>query len=571
MDQRTYELVANFISDRTGMRIVFEHDCIPCADPESRVIKLPYNIKDENVFGALALVMHEAAHIQHTIFDHEPITDSMPTKFEVLNAAEDIRIDAKNFRLLPNIRDFYRELYKKCVGGRVDQQWQMAPVQQRILATLITDLLSFKGMIRPDEQVDNFIKDNGLEAKMSMLCQTLNALEYTIKNEGNKVNEQVLYKQAREQVDEIHKILCGPMQPQGGKQIVKKKSKGGTGQGQGQGYGDPDDQEDSGDTGDEPDEDNDDDGESIEALTKGVDGKSVDDFDKQPKPSKKAGGGKGQGSGKGGGFKEISHHDAASLLRKPIRVVFEKGTTSSGRGSALVGEACLEEATKHGLRELLNEKCVKVIPDGVSLDTDSLHSYYTGDIDELFKDQKLVTRKKSKIILMLDASGSMQSQMVLDHGEKRKVVLANAEAIRKVLQEVVHTEGVNVAYEVWAFDDKCWKLDERDYQQSYNDKFGGGTDILVAFDRAHASLCEPDVEGEKLLLLLTDGEVHHNEVAQLKKKILMNNSNAKVLIIGVGANITGFFVKEIVGANNILAEKHSNIILFEAIMTLLGG
>lgn len=577
MDQRTYELISQFISERTGVRIEFIlDDAVPHADVANKVIYLPANIKDENVFAALAITMHEAGHIQHTLFDPKQLVGECRQRFGILNAIEDVRIDIKNFDLLPNIKEFYRQLMKKTVGQKSDKDWEQAPIQMKVLATLICNLEQFRGEMTTDKNIDRFIEDNRLMEQAFDLMKHLDWLEYAQK-QSRLTDCKVYYREAKKIIDSIHKIIFGkqPQQPTGPQpQGRPDPNGGGTGKGKGKGKkadGDEEEcqgsgeQEQEGDNKDEGGSDKD--GEGKQGNPDKQDGDKDDeaeaDDSQKPKNPKE---------------EELGDTGVMELLRRRASEVFGQSRhTSRGRGSAILGQVALEETTKNGLRELLNEKCIHEISEGNILDTNNLTTFFTGDIGELFKEQKVIARKKSKIVLMLDASGSMSERMCFskDYTRKDHVVVKNALAIKKILDEVCEMEGMNVVYETWAFSCSTWKcgmpLDNTNdgyFKQGY---YGGGTDIVEGLKQAQKTLTDPEVEGERLLIFLTDGEVSELQIADMKKKIMYSNSNIKALIIGVGANINGFFVKQVIGNNNIIAEKHSNIVLMEAICQLLGG
>ena len=67
MNRRTYELLAKWIAENQKVNIEFGVQG-PVADVKNNRIILPHNIKDSNVFAALAWLMHEAAHLRYTKF-----------------------------------------------------------------------------------------------------------------------------------------------------------------------------------------------------------------------------------------------------------------------------------------------------------------------------------------------------------------------------------------------------------------------------------------------------------------------------------------------------------------------
>ncbi len=95
------------------MKIKLEANATPHANPITKEIVLPSNIKEDRIFPALAECIHEACHIRYTTFPIHKVVDDEYEKY-ILNAIEDIRIDKKAFHILPNIRDgFYGELFEE--------------------------------------------------------------------------------------------------------------------------------------------------------------------------------------------------------------------------------------------------------------------------------------------------------------------------------------------------------------------------------------------------------------------------------------------------------------------------
>ena len=113
MLKRTFEVFSKYISKQHNVSIVFDTDGTAHADMKNDVLHLPAEIANEHALGALALTMHEAAHIKHSKIIPIQQVAPMQSDFHILNAIEDIRIDRKNFHALPNVYAFYEELVKK--------------------------------------------------------------------------------------------------------------------------------------------------------------------------------------------------------------------------------------------------------------------------------------------------------------------------------------------------------------------------------------------------------------------------------------------------------------------------
>src|SRR5260221_557091 len=113
MYRRTFEVFAKWIADQNKVSIVFDTDGGAHADLKTDTLHLPKEIGNDNALGALALLMHEAAHVKHSKKIPIKKVAPMQSDFHILNAIEDVRIDRKNFQIMPNVYHFYEELVKK--------------------------------------------------------------------------------------------------------------------------------------------------------------------------------------------------------------------------------------------------------------------------------------------------------------------------------------------------------------------------------------------------------------------------------------------------------------------------
>ena len=145
-------------------------------------------------------------------------------------------------------------------------------------------------------------------------------------------------------------------------------------------------------------------------------------------------GGKGKGDGKGekkkGEGQELG--DIEKLLGRN-----EGFGTKEGRGtlkvtSSLTGMVGLQEQTKQGFKELLNIKESHKVDAGDAIDSDELTSFLTEDLDTLFQEEKIEHTKKSKIMILLDASGSMNDYLMCGKTRKDGVCRVREEYYRAI-------------------------------------------------------------------------------------------------------------------------------------------
>ena len=482
MNRRTFDILAQWVAKEANVKIEF-HSGGPCADVKHNIIKMPFDIKESNVFSVLAWLMHEAGHIRQSHFpDH---VAKGPIAHDILNVAEDISIDNKNFTLLPNIRSFYERMVDDHVKPK-EADLKKAPLFHRALVNVIQSETGF-GTFNDPEAL-KAIRDN-------MLTEDIRAIqEATKKKDWNKIND----------------LIQGIMN--------KFKIK-------------------------EPPE--------VKVSVKDWDGNPGDGDE-----GKEA----GEASGKernGLGLEKFIHPSS----------LWGKGTLK-GNSSAVVGQAALKDLTKESFKELISIKETHIIHDGITLDTDNLTDFFAGDVENLFKDEDIKKRRKSKIVFLLDASGSMSSEL-LDGQNRRTVLIKCIKSVIEILDEVRATEGFEVNYEVNAFTDSLHKLNQENWEKGYRD-LDGGTNILNTFSEVQKNLIkDQEIDGKKLVVVVTDGEVSNNEIEQVRKEIIRHNADVRCMFVGVGADLMGAYNKSILGDQNILMEQMADQVILDVICAML--
>jgi hypothetical protein len=289
--------------------------------------------------------------------------------------------------------------------------------------------------------------------------------------------------------------------------------------------------------------------------------------------------GKGQGQGKGNGKEAGKKPGGGSAV----------ATLSNGNGDSPGGFGCgkhaalfetdpnakyaldevsFEEQTVRAFSELLTIKSTRVTRNEVALDTDNLTAYFTGDIDELFKEIKTERLKKSKILMLLDSSGSMQAtDGMCDNKLKTHVLVGVCKRIQRILDDIRELEGVNVDYEVRAFDTRYYKLSKENWENEYLRKNGGGTDCAMGFMMAQDEiLADVSIDGHKMVILVTDGQIDHHQVDMIKDRIIRHNADVKCMILGVGVDK---HFEEKLGGRNIISSELADGEVLQAIEDML--
>ena len=241
-----------------------------------------------------------------------------------------------------------------------------------------------------------------------------------------------------------------------------------------------------------------------------------------------------------------------------------KGSSNSNEAISPLAMSAQSEAM---FKEILSIKERKTVDNGIRLDTDSLTALFTGDIKELFKEDKDIKIKKSKIVFLLDASGSMGATLI-DNKARYKVVASCVDRLTKILDEVSQLEGINVDWEIGMFRGGYTILSKEHWRQDYYDD--GGTNFGNAFQQCIESLVSDyTVDGKKIIICFTDGDVYDHEIDFAKHLCQQHFKDVRAMIIGVGTQLTGHMARELLGDNIVIAEANADEVLLRTIETML--
>lgn len=521
MSLRTYEIISKYIGKDSGVRVVLEPNACPKCDIVNKVITLPSNIKEENIYAALAEAMHEAGHVRLTTPDVAAVAT---TQFEhsVLNAIEDIRVDLENFKILPNIKEFYREEMKMLNKNRKDPKDVSRPA--RILCDLIMYMEDFSDCMSQDQDIWKTICDTKIYENASNLIYYLNTKNYTRAQDELKTICKILQENDNE-----------PAEPNKGQGKNNDKQSGNA-------------------KGEEADSGNDN-----KNKAEDVGKRDNKDEDKGEVPT----------DAKAGKLEE----DLKKVYKDEEKVFalgWEQGGTAGSEMSAL-GPLALHEQTKVKLTELLDFVFLLLIyEEAGKLNTDNLASFSTGDIDDLFKEQIVRRSKKSKILLVLDASSSMDDKLV-DGNKKNDMLVKTTRSIVDILREVQELEGINVDWELAKFCCDMRLLGKDTWETDYRThNIVDGTNIQRSFNQAQEHILNDyTIDGNRLIILLTDGYVETEQIEAIHKDILKHNQDVRCLILGIGASPQ--ICKLIGDDRNISAQEIADVVIMEAITDMLEG
>jgi len=485
---KTFEVLSKYISGEYGVKVNFDNPNGAKANIKTNVISMPDNISGDNALGALALLMHEAAHLKYTKEIPMDKVIKTPTEKHILNVIEDIRIDEKNFYILPNVKEFYRQLYKKLPPVETTDR----PLSHKALIASIDAAEGFRHKFSPE--IEKILYKEGL----------LNDVQNGV-HHGNYGD----YDKLRETIQDIKKKLKLDDSKEKPLEFEKVKLPGG----------------------------------GTATIVKEGD----------------------EGEAEGFELSELGGEDRKAGIK------WGEGTAMKGPRSDGIGETALEEQTIQNFKELLSIKEKRVIDDGRVLDTDNLMAYFTGDIEELFKDECTVKQKKSKIMFLLDCSGSMSCNTIsADHSyaDRTDVVESCVQKIMDIIEEVRSSESLDVDYDIAMFDGQYFPLTKENWKEKYGAH--GGTDFVNGMARAIEQLMtDYTVEGKRIIVAFTDGEVGDWQIDEVCKLMSKTGADCRFLLIAVGTTPGSSMSTKLVGDRIIMGPDDANTVLLETLKDLI--
>jgi len=176
-----------------------------------------------------------------------------------------------------------------------------------------------------------------------------------------------------------------------------------------------------------------------------------------------------------------------------------------------------------------------------------LYRVMTGD-DNIFQEDE-ETHKKTHIIFLLDASGSMG-------GSKATMLVTAVDSLLNALKRVIENEDLPISIGVYDFDDNVRQIKHFDdplkeflLKDTYYTR--GSTRLLQSVLKMADIFHNIGEDSEKILVIATDAEVDSNEIHRLSNQTF---DDIRTIYIGLGVNDRSECVKKLF-RNNIETEK----------------
>jgi hypothetical protein len=189
------------------------------------------------------------------------------------------------------------------------------------------------------------------------------------------------------------------------------------------------------------------------------------------------------------------------------------------------------------LKEFFTEHMEKsVTREEGGIDPEKLPIYW--QTEEIFKDEEITNKKRVKVHLLLDTSGSMNN--TLSDGTKKYEALVRAVGlVCQAADKIIMDEGLDIEVDAWAFGERDRviktggeKWNAGQFKTRY---WKGGDGITRAASLVKMTAELPDENGvNEIVLLITDGEFNDNADEEIKQA---QAGKKKWILIGVGRDV----------------------------------
>ena len=214
------------------------------------------------------------------------------------------------------------------------------------------------------------------------------------------------------------------------------------------------------------------------------------------------------------------------------------------------------------------------------LNMKSIHKIFNheGEVDDIFKHDRLTEKFNNKIIFLLDVSGSMGD---FGRSHKNEVVWDCLLNMVKVIE--TNKENCNIEYGIYTFSSKNQfgevksfednGMTESQLEHKYRENyFNGGTDIIDALEKCYDMLeLKSHNKDKKFIITITDAEFGYSEMNTILKEY--NARQEKHIFIGINSkdyyNGDSKFFKEILMGRMVNSVKEMEATLLESFDRIL--
>jgi uncharacterized protein with von Willebrand factor type A (vWA) domain len=552
--RESLEIFAKHFGTILGIQIVFG-ETGPSTD--GKTIYLPENLSQEALYPCLGALLHETGHIRMTDFTATRRVSS--EVFPVLNLLEDIRIDTNTLSKYPETRDLYKRLLSFAMKDKAEA-FKAEPFGVKVLKHLYIEALGFEGyepkasQFIKEAKLERFIKSSRVAPNTHELISEANEL-YSILFAEQK--RQLESGESKETLEEFSKSL----------QDKKKKTS---------------------DKYKELGSNNEKEAERLEKSLREITSakSSVTRYSKNVEKAEEANDLEKLGkletkladaearledaeaenaeananmnqnrSDMNKEYYKEQNVDRVLNQLEPMRSDAEKArallesgqgfTTEaitgfdalSGRASSELLEVEFPISLDETVREVfLDKKESNVnVDEGYRINSRKITGIITGEAD-IYEELK-EKEEETLLTFLIDCSGSMGRPK--DKGSRSYNSLNALNALLKSVTRVKNQEDVPLKVSVESFNHATMTIlgfDEAYSEALLKERYyaGGGTDLTRSLVEAYEKLQEESAEAKKIIVVLTDGDVNYNDLADLDKNTFQDTQ-----VIYIGLDVRG--------------------------------
>lgn len=536
MDRKTLLNFAKWLALDDRINLSFDQEGGPHYNPKTNTIHLPDNITEHSALACLAVIVHEASHTRAVREDTNCGFALMglaktPLDHLILNLAEDIRIDVNTWTKMPASTVMFDIIDDIFVKNASD----VPPIHTAINAIYLekmSNLWESRNIVRQK------LVDAGIE-----LCQIANATRHVESLMGSIqiIRQNLIYIKSREQygtkIDLRSNRLTVKKSAQDAqdsldfiKSYIKEFSEQLEKQNNKQ----------SNNCEDKPQKSK---NKTKQTNKKDLNDSKSDQSESDPSESEENTKPKKEKKAK---EKQKTEHQYVKEYTESKKAMNQKfiGTSGGSRlfGHDLVPQYLIESQTKNMLVECLRRKYNKNINDGNVLNTDNLTSFHISDIENLFMDTIRKVQRKGRFYFVMDTSGSMECSRIaptsvtmesVSHETSISLVSKMIRAIMIAVDEAIN-EGDEIDYKLYGYNDCLYPMDHK-LLKTQIPLTTGGTCFAIAM-KSLVKIAKEDTDvHEKMVIMLTDGEVHDSDVTEVKD-ICNKHGDIKFVIMSIGSN-----------------------------------
>lgn len=200
-------------------------------------------------------------------------------------------------------------------------------------------------------------------------------------------------------------------------------------------------------------------------------------------------------------------------------------------------EISLSEETRQRVKEELKQKIKHEVEGLKELNTNNLMSFFTGEVDDLFKEDTHLKEYKTKVFFLLDASGSMDSEVesssnMVESGQNKQsftltdMIKISMDPVVNIIKEVMQ-ESYSIDYDIYPFSSTL--LPKLNNVSSLTN--GGGTDLSSSLNKLFSIIKESADYDRKLVVVCTDGEIDDADMASLSKNLKQKDDDIRITFL----------------------------------------